>query len=54
MRLGTETQLNVSDLSYLKSKSVPDRKNEEISSQNHQIVLKESLNAHEILLLQLL
>lgn len=51
--LGNDTILAVSDLEYLRSRCVPYRKNEELLVENHEIVLMESLQAHEIMLLKI-
>lgn len=51
--LGTDTILAVSDLEYLRSRCVPFRKNEELVVENHEMVLMESLQAHEIMLLKI-
>lgn len=52
MKLGTEIPSSVSDVVYLKTKSVPLRKNEEMTSKNGRLVLMETLKAHEIMFLQ--
>lgn len=51
--LGADTTLTISDLEYLRNRCVPYRKNEEIFVENHEMVLMESLRAHEIMLLKI-
>ena len=52
MKLGTEIPSSVSDVAYLKTRSVPLRKNEEMTAENGRLVIMETLKAHEIMLLQ--
>lgn len=52
MKLGTEIPSSVSDVAYLKTRSVPLRKNEEMTVENGRLVIMETLKAHEIMLLQ--
>lgn len=52
-RLGTELELTLDEISYLKRKSIPYRKNETILVENNTLFLQEILQEHEIMLLQI-
>lgn len=52
MKLGTDIPSSVSDVEYLKTQSVPLRKNEIITAENDKLIIMETLQAHEIVLLQ--
>lgn len=52
-RLGTELELTLDEISYLKRKSIPYRKNETILVENNILLLQEVLLEHEIMLLQI-
>lgn len=52
-RLGTELELTLDEISYLKRKSIPYRKNETILVENNTLLLQEVLQEHEIMLLQI-
>lgn len=51
-KLGNEIPSSVSDVEYLKSRSVPFRKNEVVSAEDGTLTIMETLKAHEIMLLQ--
>lgn len=52
-RLGTELELTLDEISYLKRKSIPYRKNETILVEDNTLLLQEVLQEHEIMLLQI-
>lgn len=54
IKLGTEIPSSVSDMAYLKARSVPFRKNEEITAEGGTLMVMETLKAHEIMFLQFL
>lgn len=51
--LGTELELTLDEISYLKRKSIPYRKNETILVEDNTLLLQEVLQEHEIMLLQI-
>lgn len=52
MKLGTEIPSSVNDMVYLKMRSVPLRKNEEMTAEEGKLTVLETLKAHEVMLLQ--
>lgn len=54
MKLGIDLPLSISDMVYLKNRCTPFRKNQEITAQQHQLTIMETLGPHEIMLLQIM
>lgn len=52
-RLGTDLELTLDEISYLKRKSIPHRKNETIYVEDNTLILQEELQEHEIMLIQI-
>lgn len=52
MELGTEVPSSVTDMDYLKTRSVPLRKNNAVTAAGGILTVMENLKAHEIMLLQ--
>lgn len=52
-RLGMELELTLNEISYLKRKSIPHRKNETIQSKKNVLVLQETLKEHEVMLIHI-
>lgn len=52
-RLGTDSPLTLSEISYLRQQSVPHRKNNTVIVKNHTLPLQEVLHEHEIMLIQI-
>lgn len=52
-RLGTDLELTLDEISYLKRKSIPHRKNETLCAENNTLILQEVLQEHEIMLIQI-
>lgn len=52
-RLGTDLELTLDEISYLKRKSIPHRKNETLCAENNTLILQEILQEHEIMLIQI-
>ncbi len=53
-RLGRDVPLTAGDISYLKRKSIPDRKSEHLNVINHSLTIQERLEVHEMVLIQLI
>ena len=54
MKLGIDLPMSISDMVYLKNRCTPFRKNEEITAENHQLTIMETLESHEIMLVQIM
>ena len=48
-----ELELTLNEISYLKRKSIPHRKNETIQSKKNVLVLQETLKEHEVMLIHI-
>ena len=51
--LGTDLQLTLNEISYLKRCSIPHRKNETILAENKTLIIQELLQEHEVMFIQI-